>query len=390
MDPVTNYCEAILGDDESAKSAIRLIPEFSSCSDQLLSMVYRFSKPVNLDPGEILIEEGLFDQWVYFMVNGELDVVINDKNLGSTAGPIVGERCILGEPRGANLISGKDGVMALGVEMTIIDELFREVNDYKKRVEDEEEFLRFSEEKTAIALELLNIILSEIISRIINMHEQGVKSFDLISKARPSLKVQLQSLYTFSDGDFEKTIKTAKTSESLSFSSSKTEDHQKTSQSIPVYSFEDFVEIAYFEILQKHLSSMGYENFPQEKWREVFTVSEDQSPTLSSAYEWLKDQYQLTNSHLIEITYSLFEVASKYTAAANKSISQILSISDCDDEKREIMDETAADERNIAGGLQDEIKSKLFQPIEEKLSTDSAGDSDPGKMSQADIDALFG
>ena len=70
MDPVTNYCEAILGEDKNAKESIRLIPQLSSCSDSLLDLIFKYSKPVNLKPGEPLIKEGLYDQWVYFIVNG--------------------------------------------------------------------------------------------------------------------------------------------------------------------------------------------------------------------------------------------------------------------------------------------------------------------------------
>ena len=77
MDPVTNYCAAILGENQKAMSTIRLITGLTDCSDDLLEMIYAFSKTVNLQPGEVLIQEGLYDQWVYFIIQGELDVVID-------------------------------------------------------------------------------------------------------------------------------------------------------------------------------------------------------------------------------------------------------------------------------------------------------------------------
>ncbi len=387
MDPVTNYCKAILGDSRSAKSALKLIPEFSNCSDNLLDMIFSYSKPVNLLPGETLIQEGLFDQWVYFIIKGDLEVIIAGKNLGSTAGPIVGERCILGEPRGADLAAGKSGLMALGVELTIIDELYRQVNNYRKIAENDDDLTAYSEEKLAIALELLLIILSEIIGRIISMHKTGLKTFDVLSKSRPSLNVQLQSLYSFANNEFENQLEGSKYP-------LKNTDNQRTKspKRIAIYDFDDFADIVYFELLQKFMSSHGYESFCQETWKQKFSVDENQNPTITVSYQWLKDEFNVTNNELIEITYSIFEVASKYTAAANKSITQILAISDCEKEKQEAMSEAGIDGRVMGEENQNEIDLRLFQPVEQALQNQSENSesSESGKMSQSDIDALFG
>jgi hypothetical protein len=42
--PVTNYCEAILGENPQAREAIRYIPELAAVSDELLTMIYRYSR----------------------------------------------------------------------------------------------------------------------------------------------------------------------------------------------------------------------------------------------------------------------------------------------------------------------------------------------------------
>ncbi len=378
MKPVTNYCEAILGYDPQAKSSLKLIPGFTGCSDALLDMVFCYSKPVNLSPGETLIQEGLFDQWVYFIIDGDLDVYIKGKKLGSTTGPIVGERCILGEPRGANLLSGKNGLMALGVEMTIVDELFRKVNDFRKTTKNKEEIHKFSEEKLAIALELLTIILSEIISRIINLHQTGLKSFDTLSKSRPAMNIQLQSLYDFSE-------------DHLSKKTNKKNPKSKPAQNIAVYSFDDFSNIVYFDILYKHLSDYGFKKFPQEKWKKIFIVDEKSRVKIEDAYAWLKKDYKLTNADLIDLTYSIFETASKYTAAANNSISEILSISDCKKEQQKIIKEAAPEEKKVTKIVQDELRQKLFDPIEKKLQSKKESDvkSTNGRLNQDEIDAFF-
>jgi hypothetical protein len=381
MDPVTNYCESVLGDDKKAKSALKLIPEFSDCSDTLLDMVFAYSKPVNLKPGEVLIQEGLFDQWVYFIIKGDLAVMISGRNLGSTKGPIVGERCILGEPRGANLVAGNSGLLALGVEMTIIDQLNRVVNDFRKKAKTDEEMQHYSEEKMAVSLELLIIILLEVVSRIIYMHRKGEQTFDELKKARPALNVQLQSLYTF-----------AENSSGASPAGIDGKIDSKPARNISVYNFNDFADIVYFELLQKHLTKFGYGIFSHKRWKEVFAVDDHHAATIRNAYQWLKQEFGLTNSDLIEVSYSIFEVASKYTAAANNSITCILSISDCEDEKRKVMAEASLYERLVDVASQELILERLFIPIEQKLKSLQQSDikKEPGKMSQSDIDALFG
>jgi len=379
MDPVTNYCESVLGDNKTAKSALRQIPEFSDCSEDLLDMVFKYSKPVNLKPGEILIQEGLFDQWVYFIINGELDVIIADKNLGATSGPIVGERCILGEPRGADLVAGKEGLLALGVEMTIIDQLNRDVNDFQKTTENESEVLLFSEAKMSVGLELLVIILKEVVGRIINIHRTSKITFDVLKRSRPALNIQLQSIYSFSDNGTKDT--------------SKLEKEIKTDpvQNISVYNFNDFADIVYFELLQKKVSEIDYKSFSQAGWKNVFKVDENHNATITQAYNWLKKDFGLLYQDLIGVTYSIFEVASKYLAAASNSISDILSISDCEEEKQKIMDAASIDERIVDESSQVTLLEKLFTPIEQKLKTNKStgAKAEPGKMSQSDIDALF-
>jgi hypothetical protein len=344
-------------------------------------MVFRYGKPVNLKQGEVLIQEGLFDQWVYFVIKGNLDVVISGKNLGSTSGPIVGERCILGEPRGANLVAGKKGIMALGVEMTIMDELNRTVNDYRKTASNEEDLKRFSEEKMAVSLELLVIVLLEVLGRIINMHRTGERSFDALKKSRPALKVKLQSLYSFSECSLAQE----------SSKSKKKSGDRKSKKNISVYNFKDFVDVVYFELLQKNMASFGFEKFSQQKWNELLTIDKSYSATIWNAYNWLKDDFGLSNADLIDVTFSIFEVASIYTAAANNSISDILAISNCEDEKQKVIKEASIGERSIAPDKQKLIKKHLFIPVEKTLKSMRLSDvkKDSNKMSQSDIDAMF-
>jgi CRP-like cAMP-binding protein len=376
MDPVTNYCAAILGENQKAMSAIRLIPELSSCSDDLLGMIYAYSKTVSLQPGEVLIQEGLFDQWVYFVIQGELDVVINGEQLGSTAGPMVGERCILGDPRGANLVAGKEGIMALGVEMSIIDEINREINNFQQTASSDEEAQSFANERTAINLELLTIILNEVIERITNLYDSGISGANQLNESNANLTVTTKNLFEFSsDGSADQP----------------TEDNGTTRQFL-LYSFNDFSETVYYELLQKHLHEYGFVDFPKEEWNTHFIIATDGHVQIKETFDWLNCEFGISNIVLMDIATSIFEIASLYTTAANDAMNQVFSAFERERDKKKALESLDQDRKKVKEQIIAQIQSELFDPIDE-IQNSASSDSEqtgPAKMSQDDIDALFG
>jgi len=376
MDPVTNYCAAILGENQKAMSAIRLIPELSNCSADLLEMIYAYSKTVSLQPGEVLIQEGLFDQWVYFVIQGELDVVIKGEQLGSTGGPMVGERCILGDPRGANLVAGKDGIMALGVEMSIIDELNREINNFQQTASSDEEAEAFANERTAISLELLTIILNEVIERITNLYDSGLSGADQLNESDENLTVTTKNLFEFSsDGSADQP----------------TEDSGTTRQFL-LYSFNDFSETVYYELLQKHLHEYGFLDFPKDEWNKHFIIAAEGHVQIKETFDWLNREFKISNTVLMDIATSIFEIASLYTTAANKAMNQVFSAFERERDKKKALDSLDQDRKKVKEQIIAQIQSDLFDPIAEKQNTasENSEQAGPSKMSQDDIDALFG
>lgn len=152
MTLTTNYLVNILGDNAGARMAIRELPLFRTCSDGLLELVFRYGRVFSLAPGEELTREGEFDQWVYFMIDGRLDVYVGGEEVDTIASSLVGERCILGEPRKATLKAAAGGINALGVDMALLDAL----HDRQQTGNEYEVYY----------LELLGRITGEIIQRL--------------------------------------------------------------------------------------------------------------------------------------------------------------------------------------------------------------------------------
>ncbi len=147
-----NYLQQILGDNEEALLAIREIPYFRNCSDKLLRLIFRYGRVFSLQEGEELTREGEFDQWVFIVLSGRLAVYVGDDRVDVTTSSLVGERCILGESRQATLRATEEGLVALGIDMAILDTLEH------PGVEQHEDF--------PVLAELLCVIANEIVNRV--------------------------------------------------------------------------------------------------------------------------------------------------------------------------------------------------------------------------------
>lgn len=373
--PTTNYCRAILGENPSAKKSIRLVPKLLLCSDKLLELIYTYSKAVDLKPGETLIEEGLYDQWVYFMVFGELDIYINNSKLGSTPGPLVGERCIVGEPRGATLIAGEEGVMALGIEMSLMDEIAREINNYLQTEEDESKIAAFKNEKHRLTLEMLAIVLNEVIIRIVDLNQTSLFVLLHLKSSENGKDIHKQeSLHI--DADHEQF------------------EEEVISTSLQQNVFKVFSKKLYRSIV---LDDPLHPNLGKIREKEWFSLlkwdGESTRALLMNAFDEIASSYQVPYEDLVEVAIKMFEVASKHTASLNRSLNSMLDQFECEQEKQKALDtgQSIAIDVTITKSKIDILRNKLFDPIEQALASQSNApvESIASKLSQSDIDALF-
>ena len=112
--------------------SLHQIPLFSRLDLKTLEALFTLSRFVNLMPGKTLFQQGSFDQSVYFLISGSIEVLLKTEEgkshkIDTLRKPfsLVGERSILGEPQGVSISASKPSIL-LGIDMSLLPD----VQDY--------------------------------------------------------------------------------------------------------------------------------------------------------------------------------------------------------------------------------------------------------------------
>ena len=359
MDIQANYLEKILGDNQEAKFAIREVPHFGQCSDDLIDLIYSYGRIYSLQKDETLTREGEFDQWVYFILGGKLAVLVGGEQVDTISSSLVGERCIFGEPRKATLSASDGGVTALGIDMAILDTL-RGGNGN-------------SSENVPVYAELLSIITEEIIDRIADL---TYVQLDVASK----LAINIQSddvadivtglIGNSYSGDpriniavYKFLMKRDKALLALSLQPDRiTVDTRKLhshcvnmgnpeltlelAQAIYEFrqegniaaagsggyaggrNFHGFVREAFEKIAEQyeaHKSDRGMNReLTETGWRDRFRMGSDMHINLAQTRDWLREAFHFTDLQVVEALVTILQLASSYTAEINKTNKEMM------------------------------------------------------------------
>lgn len=429
MTPQTNYLQNILGNNENAKLALRELKYFRNSSDNMISLVYQYAKIVTLDEGEILIKEGEFDQWVYFTFQGRLGVYVEDERVDSISPSMVGERCILGEPRKATLKAEAGGIKALGIDMAILDVL-----------EQDEEFQESTEASDYI--ELMSMITGEAISRIAELwfnqlevrkkyltylktedltsiiHQLKVGAYKADRRLNFSMYRFLQSsmkeaLYPY--WDFEEFIlDTPGVCSFLTLSGDANLLNRlalvifekiKPNHLYPMYSRIKLPAIiSYGELLKRVypvlLEELKETDIPAfEDWELRLKLDANQRVHLEHMVTWLKEDENFSNRSILQILTVFLEIASALTAQINSQNRSMLeqheqvSVLKKEDSGMSINLEKLSEQEilnrleqnNVTGVISKQILSiHLIQPYLEKLLSTSKKKREPILDSEKD------
>ena len=101
------------------------IPTLATFSEQELKGLLELSRIRKYEPGELILEEGFFDAWIYFLISGKVKIVKQgeDVSMLKRVGDIFGEMSIIdGSPRSASVYA-VDKTVCLATDASYIDRL---------------------------------------------------------------------------------------------------------------------------------------------------------------------------------------------------------------------------------------------------------------------------
>ena len=114
-----------LSDDNKLMEKLRKIPTLSNFPMEHLGGMLRLSKIRKYEPGELIIEEGKYDNWVYFLVSGRVRVVKHEVeiNILDQTGEVFGEMGMLGGTARSASIYATEETVCLATDASFVDRL---------------------------------------------------------------------------------------------------------------------------------------------------------------------------------------------------------------------------------------------------------------------------
>ncbi len=107
---------------------LKNVPVLHSFGKKDINKLLSFSNVKKYSAGEMIIEEGSYDNWIYFLIDGNVRVIKNSEEIDTLrrTGDIFGEMCVIdGCPRSAS-IQAMDDVSCLATDVSFIDNLYSE------------------------------------------------------------------------------------------------------------------------------------------------------------------------------------------------------------------------------------------------------------------------
>ena len=125
-------------------SVLKNMTAFSQLTDEQLLQLFRYSKFVKLADQDRLIKQGDFDQMVYILIHGRLDVFMKlesgkEERLDVIFKPfsLVGTQCILGEPRIVSTEASGE-VLLIGIDVSLLPDIIEGFENPADRMDDGE------------------------------------------------------------------------------------------------------------------------------------------------------------------------------------------------------------------------------------------------------------
>jgi CRP-like cAMP-binding protein len=114
-----------LKDNQEIIAGLRTLPTLKDFEEKDLEGLLSLSRMTKYQPGEVILAEGQYDNWIYFLVSGEVSIHKRGETFGTLKerGDIFGEMGIIdGSPRSATITAVKETV-CLGMDASYMDRL---------------------------------------------------------------------------------------------------------------------------------------------------------------------------------------------------------------------------------------------------------------------------
>jgi CRP/FNR family transcriptional regulator, cyclic AMP receptor protein len=114
-----------LKDNQEILARLRSLPTLKFFDEKDLQGILSLSRMTKYQPGEVIIAEGQYDNWIYFLVSGEVAIRKRGETFGTLKdrGDLFGEMGIIdGSPRSATITAVKE-TECLGLDASYMDRL---------------------------------------------------------------------------------------------------------------------------------------------------------------------------------------------------------------------------------------------------------------------------
>lgn len=116
---------AYLEGREDLLASMKRMPAFTRLTDQHLKTILSLSKVRKYDKGEVILEEGTVDSWMYFIIQGSVRVEKTGKKIGEIheSGAVFGEMGVLGGCERSASVRAHADTMCLAVDASFLDRM---------------------------------------------------------------------------------------------------------------------------------------------------------------------------------------------------------------------------------------------------------------------------
>lgn len=115
-------------DNSELIDKLRQIPVLEAFSESDLQELLQMAKLKQFEPGEMILEEGSYDNWIFYLMSGQVKIVKNGKELVTLRriGDVFGEMGIIGGTVRSASVKAIGKTVCLATDISVIDQMPKE------------------------------------------------------------------------------------------------------------------------------------------------------------------------------------------------------------------------------------------------------------------------